>query len=83
MSMYHDTLLAKVVQGNPNYKPLIPASLHSRFTRAWSIKSDVYKWAARTLELIRFTELVVEMGLRRKVSTQNRWRAILILEAVK
>ncbi|KAF9044558.1 peroxisome membrane protein [Hymenopellis radicata] len=83
MSMYHDTLLAKVVHSNPRYRPLIPPSLHSRFTRAWSVKSDVYKWAARSLELIRFTELVVEMGLRRKVSNQNRWRGILLLEAIK
>ncbi len=83
MSMYHDTLLAKVVQSNPRYRPLIPPSLHSRFTRAWSVKSDVYKWAARSLELIRFTELVVEMGLRRKVSNQSRWRGILLLEVIK
>src|SRR5215471_18883898 len=38
MSMYHDTLLARIVQNNPKYKPLIPSSLHTRFTRAWSDK---------------------------------------------
>ncbi|KAK0233128.1 peroxisomal membrane protein PEX16 [Armillaria fumosa] len=83
MSMYHDTLLAKVVRSDPKYHPLIPTSLHSRFTRAWTEKSNVYKWIARTLELIRYTELVIEMGLRRKVSSQNRWRSILFLEAIK
>jgi peroxin-16 len=80
MSMYHDTLLAKIV---PTSKPLIPSSLHTRFTRAWSDKSVIYKWAARALELIRFTELVIEMGLRRKVSSKNRWRGIVLLETVK
>jgi peroxin-16 len=83
MSMYHDTLLAKIVQNEAKYRPLIPSSLHTRFTRAWSDKNTRYKWAARLLELIRFTELVIEMGLRRKASAQNRWRGIVLLEAVK
>jgi hypothetical protein len=83
MSLYHDTLLAKVAQNDPKYKPLIPTSLHTRYTRAWSDKNPRYKWAARALELIRFTELLVEMGLRRKVSSQNKWRAIVSLEVLK
>lgn len=83
MSMYHDTLLSKVVQNDPKYRPLIPSSLHTRFTRAWSDRDFGYKWAARALELIRFTELFVEMGLRRKVSSNKRWRAVILLEAIK
>ncbi|KAE9408149.1 peroxisome membrane protein [Gymnopus androsaceus JB14] len=83
MSMYHDTLLAKIVQSEPKYRPLIPFSLHTRFTRAWADKNSRYKWAARLLETIRFTELVIEMGLRRKVSAKNRYRAIIILEIIK
>jgi hypothetical protein len=83
VSMYHDTLLAKVVQRDPKYRPLIPSSLHTRFTRAWSDKNNRYKWAARALELIRFTELVLEMGLRRKVSPRTRWRSVVLLEIIK
>lgn len=83
MSLYHDTLLAKIVQGEPKYKPLIPTSLHTRYTRAWSDKNHLYRWAARALELVRFTELVIEMGLRRKVSTQNKWKGIVLLEVIK
>ncbi|KAJ7103567.1 peroxisomal membrane protein PEX16 [Mycena belliarum] len=83
VSMYHDTLLAKVVQRDPKYRPLIPASLHTRFTRAWSDKNTPYKWAARVLELIRFTELVLEMGLRRKVTPRTRWRGVVLLEIIK
>lgn len=81
--MYHDTLLAKVVQRDPKYRPLIPSSLHTRFTRAWSDKNTRYKWAARALELIRFTELVLEMTLRRKVSSRTRWRSVVLLEIIK
>ncbi|KAI0825066.1 peroxisome membrane protein [Trametes gibbosa] len=83
MSMYHDTLLARVAQTDPKYKPLLPASPHTRYTRAWSEKDGRYKWAARALELLRFTELLVEMGLRRKVSRQTRWKGIVVLEALK
>lgn len=83
MSMYHDTLLARIVKANPSYRALIPPSLHSRFTRAWSNKDKVYRWAARVLEIIRFTELVLEMILRRKVSEKTKWRLILLLEIIK
>jgi peroxin-16 len=83
MSMYHDTLLARIVPNDPKYKPLIPSSLHTRYTSSWSAKDHRYKWAARILELFRFTELVIEMGLRRKVSTKNRWRGIVLLETIK
>ncbi|CAA7265837.1 unnamed protein product [Cyclocybe aegerita] len=83
MSMYHDTLLTRVVKNNPSYRPLIPSSLHSRFTRAWTDKDSVYKWAARALEIIRFTELVLEMALKRNVSDKARWRSIILLEVIK
>lgn len=83
MSMYHDTLLARFIKSNPNYRPILPPSLHSRFTRTWSERNIHYKWAARALELIKFIELVVEMGLRRKVSSKSRWRSIILLEVLK
>lgn len=83
MSMYHDTLLERFVRSDPKYKPLIPSSLHTRYARAWTEKNVLYKWAARTLELIRFTQLLVEMGLRRRVSLKVRWRGIIALESVK
>jgi len=83
MSMYHDTLLARVMKSNPSYRPLIPSSLHARFTGAWTDKDVLYKWAARALEIIRFTELVIEMALRRKVSEKTKWRSIVLLEVIK
>jgi len=82
-SLYHDSVLSRVIRSDPKFKPLIPPSQHSRFTRGWSDKNSRYKWAARTLEVIRFLELVIEMGLRRKVSNKNRWRGVFLLELVK
>ncbi|KAI0296159.1 peroxisome membrane protein [Russula brevipes] len=83
LSLYHDTLLNRAVGNEPKYKPLLPPSLHSRFTRAWADTHIRYRWTARTLELIRFVELLLEMGLRRRVNSKNRWRVITLLEAVK
>jgi peroxin-16 len=80
--MCHDTLLDKL-SDRDDYKPLIPLSLHTRFTKAWTNKHERYKWVSRTLELIRFTELVIEMGLRRRVSSKTKWRTIVTLEFVK
>jgi hypothetical protein len=81
--MYHDTLLAKVARDDPRYKPIIPPSPHTRYTRAWSERLPQYKWAARALDVIQFTQLLIEMGLRRKASTRTKWRGIVLLEAIK
>ena len=83
VSMYHDMLLSRVIQSNPSYRPLIPSTLHNRFTKAWSDKDILYKWAARSLKIIGFLELVVEMILRRKASEKVRWRSIIVIETIK
>ncbi|KAL1690143.1 peroxisome membrane protein [Schizophyllum commune] len=83
LSLYHDTLLSRIVAADPKYRPLIPTSLHTRFTRAWSDRNAQYKWLARSLELIKFTELMLEMILKRKTSEKTRWRGIVFLEAIK
>ncbi|KAL0576351.1 hypothetical protein V5O48_005610, partial [Marasmius crinis-equi] len=83
MSMYHDTLLARLVSSDPNLRSLLPPSMHTRFTRAWADKDARYKWIARVLEVIRFTELLIEMGLRRKASDRSRWRGVVLLEVLK
>jgi len=82
-SLYHDTLLNEVIQSDPKYKPLIPSSPHSRYTRAWAKKDSRYKWFARTLEVLRYLELLIEMGLRRKTSDRTRWRVVTLIECVK
>lgn len=82
-SLYHDTLLSKVVKADPKLRELVSPSLHARYTRAWCEKDPSYKWAARALELIKFVQLLVEMGLRRRVSSKARWRGVVLMEAIK
>ncbi|KAI0052852.1 peroxisome membrane protein [Auriscalpium vulgare] len=83
LSLYHDTLLGRAVDNEPKHKPLLPPSLHTRYTRAWADHHTRYRWVARVLELTRFVELLIEMGLRRKTSSTTRWRGIILLEAIK
>lgn len=71
------------MQSDPKYKPLIPSSPHSRYTRAWVKKDSRYKWFARALEVLRYLELLIEMGLRRKTSNKTRWRVITLIECIK
>ena len=83
MSLYHDTLLSRIARADPKFKPLLPPTPHSRYTRGWADKSARYKWAARALEVIRFVELLLEMGLRRRASNKTKWRGIVLLEFIK
>ena len=82
MSLYHDTLLARRLVGD-KFKFLIPPSDHSRYTRAWTEKRVSYKHVARTLEIIRYLQLVIEMKLRRRVSERGVWKGVVTLEAIK
>lgn len=82
-SLYHDSLLARIIKTDPKYKPVLPATSHTRYTRAWSEKDGRYKWAARFLEVLKFVELLIEMGLRKFVSDKARWRGVLFLESIK
>ncbi|KAG8735753.1 Peroxisomal membrane protein pex16 [Ceratobasidium sp. 428] len=68
---------------DPKSKPILPPSAHSRYTRAWAKRDGRYRWAARLLEIVRFVELVVEMGMRRNFKKKTVWRGIFVLEAVK
>ncbi|KAH0838275.1 peroxisomal membrane protein PEX16 [Lanmaoa asiatica] len=83
ISLYHDTLLAKIVRSDPQWRPILPTPLHTKYTRAWSDKNALYKWLARSLELIRFTQLLIEMVMRRRLPTRARWRGIVLMETVK
>jgi hypothetical protein len=42
-----------------------------------------YKWAGRLLEIIRYTQLVLEMGLKRTAGNNGRWRGIVIIEMIR
>ena len=88
LSLYHDTLLTRrlrhIQQTDPKTaKSLLPPSPHTRYTKEWSEREPKYKWASRLLEIIRCTQLVFEMGLRRTAGNNGRWRGIVIIEMIR
>jgi peroxin-16 len=82
-SLYHDRLLDAAARTDARYRPLLPSTPHTRYTRAWAERVPGYARAARALEVLRFVQLFVEMGLRRAVRPATKWRAIVLLEALK
>ncbi|KAG0642526.1 peroxisome membrane protein [Tuber brumale] len=80
LSLYHDSLLARAVTKMPPgvQKP----SPHNRYTKFWTQKSPGYKKLALIVTMIQYTELLWEMSAKRR-GQKMRWRAVIILEAIK
>lgn len=67
----------------PRVTPLLPPpSDHTRYTRYWAQTSTIYRKASRTIAVLGYVELLVEM-LARKRGERARWRIVAIIEAVK
>lgn len=88
LSFYHDALLVRRValvrELDPKAaRPLIPPPPLTRYTRAWAEKDKIYAWAGSALQVIRYTELLLEMGLKRSVGKRGKWRGIVLIELLK
>ncbi|PGG97844.1 hypothetical protein AJ80_09624 [Polytolypa hystricis UAMH7299] len=82
LSLYHDSLVARVVSQIPANVPRPTPTPHARYTKYWSSRSPLYRRIALTLQMIRYTELLWEMFARRR-GEKVRWRIIVIMESVK
>lgn len=93
LSLYHDSVLFRIVysHGTRDAKVAnvlaganIPKlSLHARYTSYWCAVSKRYGYAARALMLIEATQLLAEMGARRKLNKQRAWDVVIAIEVVK
>lgn len=86
LSLYHDILLFRssllpsfAVSKLPS---TINKSLHARYTRFWTAKSNLYRRVAIVLQVVQYTELLLEMWAKRR-GEAVRWRVVVIIEAVK
>lgn len=81
LSLYHDALLSRGlregVAGRRQHQ-----SVHNRYTGYWSRKSGVYRRTAVMLQVVQYTELLLEMIAKRR-GEKARWRVVVVLEAVK
>ncbi|KAJ4386072.1 hypothetical protein N0V93_008964 [Gnomoniopsis smithogilvyi] len=77
LSLYHDLLLFRA--SNPSS---LSKSLHARYTRFWAAKSTLYRRVAVVLQVVQYTELLLEMWAKRR-GEAVRWRVVVLIEAVK
>ncbi|KAM5462946.1 hypothetical protein MauCBS54593_007774 [Microsporum audouinii] len=82
LSLYHDSLVARVIARLPPSQPRPTPSPHTRYTKYWSFQSRLYHKVALALQMVKYTELLWEMAARRK-GEKLRWRIVVVIEAVK
>ncbi|KAL2209588.1 peroxisome membrane protein [Sarocladium strictum] len=91
LSLYHDTLLRRVVTdlppmssraGSPAPSPTPAPTPHARYTKFWTAKSKTYRRVAMLLQMVVYTELLCEMAAKRR-GERARWGVVVLLEAIK
>lgn len=81
LSLYHDNLLSRALAQSLRSAPR-HQNPHNRYTRFYCQKSPLYRRTATSLQVIQYTELLLEMMAKRS-GEQSRWRVVVLLEAMK
>ncbi|KOS18781.1 Peroxisomal membrane protein PEX16 [Escovopsis weberi] len=81
LSLYHDGILSKAAETRLSMPQ--SCSAHSRYTRFWTQKSTLYRKIATVLQMVLYTELLCEMGAKRRGGEKTRWKVVVVLEAIK
>ncbi|KMU86640.1 YlPEX16 [Coccidioides immitis H538.4] len=82
LSLYHDSLVARVISRLPLTVPRSPPTPHARYTKYWTSSSALYRRVALVLQMIKYTELLWEMIARRR-GEKIRWRVVVLIEGLK
>ncbi|EJT79808.1 peroxisomal membrane protein PEX16 [Gaeumannomyces tritici R3-111a-1] len=96
LSLYHDSLLERAAaaaaadtsppspsSSSAKSKAAPSRSIHTRYTSFWSQNSAMYRRVARALQIVQYTQLLVEMAARRRGDDRLRWRLVVLVEAFK
>ncbi|KAI7258762.1 hypothetical protein KC335_g12106, partial [Hortaea werneckii] len=81
LSLYHDSLLSRALAQSLQQRKHHQTP-HNRYTGFYCEKSPTYKGTAVTLQVIQYTELLLEMMAKRK-GEKSRWRMVVVLETIK
>lgn len=81
LSLYHDNLLSRALAHSLQHRQ-VHQSPHNRYTRYYCQKSATYRRTATTLQVVQYTELLLEMMAKRR-GERARWRLVVLLEVVK
>ncbi|KAI9834507.1 MAG: Peroxisomal membrane protein pex16 [Phylliscum demangeonii] len=67
----------------PPPPPPPPTTPHNRYARHWTRASPVYRRVATSLQVVQYTELLLEMYARRRGGDRARWRVVVAIEVIK
>ncbi|KAF2861174.1 peroxisomal membrane protein pex16 [Piedraia hortae CBS 480.64] len=81
LSLYHDCLLSRSAAQSPRSTKLYQPP-HNRYTRFYFQQSPTYRRTAIMLQVVQYTELLLEMAASRR-GEQARWRLVILLESIK
>lgn len=82
LSLYHDSLLARALARLPSTFRKPHPSPHNRYTGFWTQRSPTYRRIALTLQVLQYTELLLEMAAKRR-GERIRWRVVVLVEGIK
>ena len=82
LSLYHDSLLSRIISQLPSSVPLPSPTPHARYTKYWTSRSLLYRRVALALQILQYTELLWEMMARRR-GQKIRWRIVVFIEFAK
>ncbi|KAJ5156508.1 Peroxisome membrane protein Pex16 [Penicillium capsulatum] len=82
LSLYHDSLVSRVISRLPATVSRPPPTPHARYTKYWSSRSSLYRRVALALQMLQYTELLWEMAARRR-GQKTRWRVVVFIEFAK
>ncbi|TKA24049.1 hypothetical protein B0A50_06940 [Salinomyces thailandicus] len=81
LSLYHDSLLSRAIAQSLQHRKSHQTP-HNRYTRFYCQKSGTYRRTAVALQVVQYTELLLEMMSKRR-GEKARWRMVVCLETVK
>ncbi|CAJ0892834.1 178_t:CDS:2, partial [Entrophospora sp. SA101] len=82
IGLYHDSILVRALEKLPPYKKPKP-SPHNRYTRYWLNSSKTYQYSSFALTLLQNIEVLLEMGMQKKLGKEDKWKYITIIESIK
>lgn len=82
VSLYHDSLLHRSLPSLPASARPNPSS-HARYTRFCSSTSTTYAALARTLTILSYSELFIEMAIKKRLGKEKAEKAVMIIEMAK
>ena len=84
LGLYHDAIMAQAVEESKllSYQ-FCKISVFNRFIRYWRDSSVFFKSCSLLLTLFRYTEVLMEMSVRKVWGDSTRWKWITFMELIK